>query len=137
MLFFDCNVPIDEINRSLPDIRDMVQTPNGLELKLSNVISIESEIPFQLREQISYSGSNYQKLSKERFRQDNTEIRRALSGMDYLMVAKNKGTSNAETASLLGDILNGVHCIHDYDSGSFKGSIAYYDANVDEYVLHE
>jgi hypothetical protein len=112
--FFDCGASKEEIERKIPVIRNLSQTPSELELYLTERID-------------SLEG--------------NTELRQIAdeakkSGIRYMIKANYPTATNRQTADEVADILNQVYHSPLYNKGElFRGSVFYKEGG--EYISRD
>ena len=131
--FFDCDASVQEIERSMPQIRDEARTPKGLQMLLHEGIS-GLKLDKTLSKQIQYP-DDYRVMSSERLKQGCEKERKPLSDMRYSLVANYEGASNEDVANELGDVMNMIHRRFNRDQGMFRGAVVYKKNG--EYQLRE
>lgn len=107
--FFDCSASKDDIEREMPKIRELTQTPNELELYLDGTDSLngDNELGDIARE------------ARE-------------SGLKYVMKANYPTATNSQTANELVGILNNAYRPLFREGEEFRGSVFYKEKG--EYV---
>ena len=109
--FFDCNASGEQIGQELPTIRELVKTPKGLVLRLSE-------------EGLPYLGPNTFDDELLNIYSDAQE-----AGMRYSLAARGLPTmTNRQTADELAAILNQAYQSPLYEDGeTFRGRVFYKD----------
>ena len=108
--FFDVNASPKKLKGMIPKIRDLAQTPNNLELKLSEDVTSLSQDPELLKASQDFD-------------------------YDYVIEASLPDATNEKTAGELGDIMGGVYSAF-YDKGEkFRGEVVYKSGS--EYLFRE
>ena len=103
--FFNCQASKPEIEREIGDIRQVIKTPNQLELSLTEGITPESFNDAELRE----------------IAQDAKD-----AGIRYSMKARYRSESNSQTADEVANVLNQAYQSPLYrDKEEFRGGIFY------------
>jgi len=111
--FFDCNATKEEIEREIPFIRDAVDTPNQLELILTEDINSLSVDP------------------------DLFPIAQVLDAK-YVIETTCQDYTNEKTADELSAVLNQAYQSSLYQEGErFRGEIVYKNKKSGEYVFRE
>ena len=115
--FFYCGASKKEIEKALPRIRELTQTPSELELTL-------------------FEGDEIVERTKRDSKLDYMADRARADGTNILMKGNYPNQTNVKTADELASILNQAYQTPLYQSGEeFSGGIVYKDKN--EYVFRE
>jgi len=123
--FFDCNVSLNEIQESMPEIREYASSPSELELSLQEGIPVMKMEP-GLRSLVSQHCGDFRILPSGVGVDDIESI--PIAALRCSMVAEYPGQSNKRTAGELGDVLNQVYNLDRHvnrDTAIFRGVILY------------
>lgn len=118
--FFDCRAPKKQIEAELPNIRELAQAPNKLELSLMEATENPRVSPLS-------DPSLYRVVKQAKD-----------AGMKYFLEATYEGATNKETADELASILNRAYQSPLYKpelKEPFRGAVVYKEN--DEYVFRE
>jgi len=120
--FFDCAVSKGGIEKSLPYIKRDAQTPEGLELVLSEG-SAELQLDPKLRELLAYPDDYRINVEHENRGSIEPEAR-ALSGLKYSLRARFPGHTNEDAAEELVHIMN-LALPMNHEQGYLRGAVVY------------
>lgn len=124
--FFDCGASKQEIERELPFIRETSRIPGRLELSLTTTKELEKD-PNADPKLLDYikTHSIYSIFSESRRELKAFAQPTKMTDLNYVLKAVYTSKTNAETASQLGDVLNGIYYTWGNNEGDevFKGAI--------------